>query len=140
MYYSYTEILSAQVAQESFSILKLTRFSLQPKSSINHAKSVVLIKHLRSLYFITAARVLAQLSFRIVPLENIVIFCMRLLMDEHANRMARQRPNRESSHVNDANLCRQMGLEVWVFDWLSASRRTAIVFVIPRFSILSQFQ
>lgn len=36
-----------------FSILELTRFSLRPKTSINHAMSVVLIKHLWSLYFIT---------------------------------------------------------------------------------------
>lgn len=53
--------------------------------------SVVLIKHLRSLYFITATRVLVESCGR----WEIMSFSvhMKLLTDEHANRATRQPPN-----------------------------------------------
>lgn len=112
-----------------FSILELTRFSLRPKTSINHAMSVVLIKHLWSLYFITIESCRWKiLSFSV---RTHKWDCPWTSNIERANRMARQRSNRVHMWT-----LRTFGTLGWCEpsnEWIGRHNRIAIVIVVSRF-------
>lgn len=157
---AYTEILLSTVLQSRFSglfpILKLTRFSsAKPKSSINHAMSVVLIKHLLIAvfhYWIAATRS-DRADGKYCHFLLCTVHCGHTYMKSFVDANTQNRTARQAIETKVHMWTMQtasMSRCAWQFWHLKSSigalsdhRKPmwmAIVSIVSRFSILSQFQ